>query len=160
MDFAELKDVDLRSVWEHEAHDFTPWLALAENLERLSKAIGIPLEPEGTEIQVEQFAADIVARNRADGSRVLVENQLEGSDHTHLGQILTYLAGVQAQTVVWVAGYFDEAHRSAVRWLNDHTVEPFAFFCGARAGGADRRLPAGAVVGGSGASQHVGPERP
>ena len=130
MDFAELKDVDLRSVWEHEARDFTPWLASAENLERLSQALGIDpaLEPVGSEVQVEQFAADIVARYPADGSIVLIENQLGGSDHTHLGQILTYLAGVEAQTIVWVARDFSEAHRSAIRWLNDHTVEPFAFF--------------------------------
>lgn len=127
MDLAELRDVEPREVWEHEARDFTPWLA--ENLERLSQAIGIPaLELEGTEVQVEQFAADIVAVDPADGSRVLIENQLADSDHDHLGKILTYLAGVQAQTVVWVAPRFEEAHRSAVRWLNDHTVEPFAFF--------------------------------
>ena len=91
---AELKDVAPRAVWEHEARDFTPWLA--ENLERLSQAIGIPLELEGTEVQVEQFAADIVAVDPEDGSRVLIENQLAASDHDHLGKILTYLAGVQA----------------------------------------------------------------
>ena len=126
MEFGELKNVTLREVWGHEANDFTPWLA--ENMERLSKAIGIPMELEGTEVAVEQFSADIVARNPADDSRVLIENQLEGSDHTHLGQILTYLAGVQARTVIWIARDFDESHRSAIRWLNDHTVEPFAFF--------------------------------
>ena len=126
MKFGELKDVTLREVWEHEAHDFTPWLFA--NMERLSKAIGLSMEPEGTEVAVEQFSADIVARNPADGSLVLIENQLEGSDHTHLGQILTYLAGMQAQTVIWIARDFDESHRSAIRWLNDHTVEPFAFF--------------------------------
>lgn len=137
---AELKDVAPREVWEHEARDFTPWLA--ENLERLSQAIGIPdLELEGTEVQVEQFAADIVAVDPTDGSRVLIENQLAASDHDHLGKILTYLAGVQAHTVVWVAPHFEEAHRSAVRWLS-----------GARAGSADRRLSAGAAVRGSGAS--------
>ena len=128
LQFGELKDVALREVWGHEARDFTPWLALAENIKRLSKEIGIPMELEGTEVAVEQFSADIVARNLADDSRVLIENQLEGSDHTHLGQILTYLAGLQAETVIWVARDFDESHRSAVRWLNDHTVEPFAFF--------------------------------
>ena len=126
MEFGELKNVTLREVWGHESNDFTPWLA--ENMERLSKAIGIPMELEGTEVAVEQFSADIVARNPADDSRVLIENQLEGSDHTHLGQILTYLAGVQARTVVWIARDFGESHRSAIRWLNDHTVEPFAFF--------------------------------
>ena len=124
--FGELKNVTLRDVWGHEANEFTPWLAA--NMERLSEAIGVPLELEGTEVAVEQFSADIVARNPADDSRVLIENQLESSDHTHLGQILTYLAGVQARTVIWIARDFDESHRSAIRWLNDHTVEPFAFF--------------------------------
>ena len=154
---AELKDVAPRAVWEHEARDFTPWLA--ENLERLSQAIGIPLELEGTEVQVEQFAADIVAVDPEDGSRVLIENQLAASDHDHLGKILTYLAGVQAQTVVWVAPRFEEAHRSAVRWLNDHTVEPFAFFAVRVRVVQIADSPAGAAVRGSGASQRVGPAR-
>ncbi len=126
MEFGEIRDVPLREVWGHEALEFTPWLAA--NMDRLSKAIGVPMEPEGTEVAVEQFSADIVARNSANGSRVLIENQLQGSDHTHLGQILTYLAGVEAQTVIWIARDFDEPHRSAIRWLNDNTVESFAFF--------------------------------
>lgn len=126
MEFGELKSVNLREAWPHEAHDFTPWLA--DNLGRLSDVIGIPLESEGTEVAVNQFAADILARNPADGSRVLIENQLAHTDHTHLGQILTYLAGLEAQTVIWVAQGFDEAHLSAIRWLNEHTVDPFAFF--------------------------------
>ena len=116
----------LREVWGHEAQEFTPWLVA--NMNRLSETIGLLMEPEGTEVAVERFSADVVARNPADGSLVLIENQLEGSDHTHLGQILTYLAGVQAQTVIWIARDFDESHRSAIRWLNDHTIEPFAFF--------------------------------
>ena len=126
MEFAELKDVNLREAWPHEANDFTPWLA--ENLERLSQVIGIPLESEGTEVGVEGFAADILARNPMDGSRVLIENQLESTDHTHLGQILTYLAGLEAQTVIWVAREFHGAHLSAIRWLNQHTSDQFAFF--------------------------------
>ena len=110
MEFGELKNVNLRDVWGHEANDFTPWLAA--NVERLSKAIGIPLELEGTEVDVERFSADVVARNPSDDSRVLIENQLEDSDHTHLGQILTYLAGLEARTVVWIARNFHESHRS------------------------------------------------
>ncbi|MXX66913.1 MAG: hypothetical protein F4Z40_08020 [Chloroflexi bacterium] len=124
--FANLTDVNLREAWRHEAQDFTPWLA--QNLHRLSDVIGIELEAEGTEVAVDQFSADIVAQNPADGSRVLIENQLAESDHTHLGQILTYLAGVDAQVVIWVASGFSDAHRSAIRWLNDHSVDPFAFF--------------------------------
>ena len=121
-EFGTLETVDLREAWPHEAHNFTPWLA--DNLDRLSDAIGIPLEPEGTEVQVEQFSADIFARNPQDDSFVLIENQLEASDHTHLGQILTYLAGLEARTVIWVARDFQEAHLSAIRWLNENTTDP------------------------------------
>ena len=85
MEFGELTDVDLREAWPNEASDFTPWLA--DNLERLSEVIGLPLELEDTEVSVEGFSADILARIPADGSLVVVENQLEGTDHTHLGQI-------------------------------------------------------------------------
>ena len=126
VEFSRLEDVDLRSAWRHEANDFTPWLA--ENLEWLSDAVGIWLELQGTEVSVEQFSADILARNQEDGSNVLIENQLEGTDHTHLGQILTYLAGLEARTVIWIARDFHEAHLSAVRWLNENTTDTFAFF--------------------------------
>ena len=85
MEFGELTDVDLREAWPNEASDFTPWLA--DNLERLSEVIGLPLELEDTEVSVEGFSADILARIPADGSLVVVENQLAGTDHTHLGQI-------------------------------------------------------------------------
>ncbi|MXY21713.1 MAG: hypothetical protein F4Y49_10315 [Dehalococcoidia bacterium] len=125
-EFGTLESVDLREAWPHEAHNFTPWLA--DNLDRLADAIGMPLEPEGTEVQVDQFSADIFARNPQDDSFVLIENRLEGSDHTHLGQILTYLAGLEARTVIWVARDFQEAHLSAIRWLNENTIDQFAFF--------------------------------
>lgn len=124
--FGTLADVPLRAAWNHEAHRFTPWLA--ENLERLGDAIGIPLELTSTEMRVGSFSADILARNPADDSIVLIENQLEPSDHTHLGQIMTYLAGLETHTMVWVAPQFRDEHLSAIRWLNEHTVEPFAFF--------------------------------
>ncbi|MEZ5733869.1 MAG: hypothetical protein R3D97_16250 [Paracoccaceae bacterium] len=99
--FGRLVDLPLREAWKHEAIEFTPWLA--ENIDHLSDAIGIPLELTGTEVRVETFAADILARNQNDDSLVLIENQLEEGDHNHLGQIMTYLAGLDAQTVVWIA---------------------------------------------------------
>ena len=101
------------------------WL---DNLDKLAEVIGIPLDLESGEVDVGRFAADLLARNPQDGSLVLIENQLEGSDHSHLGQILTYLAGLEAKTIIWIAREFDDAHRSAVNWLNEHTTDPFAFF--------------------------------
>lgn len=125
-EFGSLIDVPPRMAWAHEAHSFTPWLA--ENLPRLSEAIGIPLELTGREVGVGRFSADILATNPQDGSMVLIENQLENSDHGHMGQILTYLAGLEAQVVIWLAPKFYEEHLSALRWLNQHTDERFSFF--------------------------------
>lgn len=116
----------LRDVWPHEAHHFTPWLA--QNLELLAEVVGIQLELEQIEVFVEGFSADIVARNPLDNSRVLIENQLEKTDHSHLGQILTYLAGLEAKTVIWIAAEFHPAHLSAIQWLNTHTSDSFNFF--------------------------------
>ena len=124
--FVELTELLPRLAGPNEAADLTPWLAA--NIGRLGDAIGISLEATGTEVAVDTFAADILARNAEDGSAVLIENQLERSDHTHLGQILTYLAGLDARTVVWIAPEFRAAHLSAIRWLNQHTADGFSFF--------------------------------
>lgn len=120
-----LQQVDLREAWPHEARSFSPWLA--ERLDTLADAIGIQMELEGREVAVENFSADILARNPTDNSLILIENQLDHADHSHLGQILTYLAGLDVQTTIWIAQDFSEAHLSAIRWLNDHTADPFAF---------------------------------
>jgi hypothetical protein len=125
-EFGRVENVPLREAWEHEALRFTPWLAA--NLDRLGDALGIPLELVQTEAPVTTFAADIHARNPDDDSIVLIENQLDDSDHGHLGQIMTYLAGLSAKTVVWVAPRFRDAHRSAIQWLNENTADRFAFF--------------------------------
>ena len=128
--FSSLTNVPLREAWSKEDRDFTPWLS--EHLEQLGEAVGIDLELIQTEIGLptedDSFAADIFARNLHDDSNVLIENQLEKSDHAHVGQILTYLAGLEARTVIWVAASFREAHLAALRWLNEHTSEEFAFF--------------------------------
>lgn len=121
-----LQPVDLREAWNHEAHSFTPWLAA--HLNELSAQLGIPLELEGQEVAVERFSADILARNPQDDTLVLIENQLECSDHLHLGQIMTYLAGLEAHTIVWIAADFREPHLSALKWLNENTADSFAFF--------------------------------
>jgi len=125
-DLGELVEVELREAWDHEAHSFTPWLA--KHLDQLSQKISLPLELEGVEVRVGSFSADILARNPLDESLVLIENQLEQSDHTHLGQIMTYLAGLEAKTVVWIAKGFREPHLSAIDWLNANTADEFSFF--------------------------------
>lgn len=130
LDFGTLMDVKPRDAWPDEARNFTPWLAA--NLERLGTVIGLELELLGSEAALptrdDNFSADIIARDLRSDATVLIENQLERSDHTHLGQILTYLAGLEARTVIWVAPHFREAHLAAVRWLNQHTTDEFAFF--------------------------------
>jgi hypothetical protein len=124
--FGRLADLWPREAWPHEAHGFTPWLAA--NIEQLSEVVGIPLELTGTEVAIGPFSADILARNPEDGSAVLIENQLEVADHSHLGQILTYLAGLNAKTIIWIAPRFKEPHLSAIRWLNEHTADGISFF--------------------------------
>ena len=121
-----LERVEVRRAWEHEAQDFTPWLA--ENLGLLGEKLGLDLELEDTEVSIGSYRADIVARNSGDDSILLIENQLETADLKHLGQILAYMAGLNAQIVVWVATGFSDIHRSAIRWLNEHSADPFAFF--------------------------------
>ncbi len=125
-DLGALEQVEVRQIWPHEAHDFTPWLA--ENLDKLSAVLHVDLEHEGTEVQVGRYRADIVARIPQDDTRVLIENQIDEANLQHLGQVLAYLAGLDAEIVVWIATGFDEAHLSAIRWLNEHTADPFAFF--------------------------------
>ena len=124
-EFGNPKAVNLRDIWEYETNDFTPWLA--DNLNYISDAIGVPLELARTEASVGRFSADILAR-APDGEFAIIENQLESSDHSHLGQTLAYLAGLGARTAVWVARDFEEEHLAAIRWLNENTAADFSFF--------------------------------
>jgi hypothetical protein len=123
-----LEPVDLRIVWDVESRDFTPWMAREENISLLGHAIGIELEVESTEKGVGPYRADILCKYTASSQWVLIENQLERTDHIHLGQLLTYAAGLEAATVVWVAWNFTEQHRAAVDWLNQITDTRFNFF--------------------------------
>jgi hypothetical protein len=119
---------DLREVWESEDGDFTPWLAKEENLTLLGDTIGIDLELEAQEQNVGPFKADILCRDTVTNNWVLIENQIEKTDHTHLGQILTYGAGLEATTIVWIAKHFTEEHRATLDWLNEITNDSFNFF--------------------------------
>lgn len=123
-----LEKIELRNVWTSEAGDFTPWLAEDENLRLLSATIGMDLELEAQEKNVGPFRADILCKDTDSDSWVLIENQLEKTDHRHLGQLLTYAAGLNAVTVIWVADRFTDEHRAALDWLNEITDESFNFF--------------------------------
>ncbi len=119
---------DLRSVWAHEALEFTPWLAKPNNLKLLGETIGIDIELEETEADVDGFSADIVGIDTNTGRKVIIENQLEDSNHTHLGQIITYAAGKNAATIIWIVKKARDAHRAAIEWLNNHSDEEINFF--------------------------------
>lgn len=123
-----LERVDLRQIWESEADGFTPWLAKEENIQLLGETISLDLEVEAQEKEVGPFRADILCKDTGTNSWVLVENQLERTDHTHLGQLLTYAAGLNAVTIVWIAEKFTEEHRATLDWLNEITETQFNFF--------------------------------
>ena len=119
---------ELRTIWSSEAIDFTPWLGRAENLDVLGNTLGIEISLEAQERRVGPFRADILCRDLGTGSWVLVENQLERTDHGHLGQLLTYAAGLEAVTIVWIAASFTDEHRATLDWLNKITDQSFRFF--------------------------------
>lgn len=123
-----LERVELESIWPNEAQDFTPWLAEPQNLRILGDTLGMELEVEEQEAAVGPFSADILCKDSADGSWVVIENQIKKTDHTHLGQILTYAAGLEAKTLIWLAAKFTEEHRAALDWLNENTADDVSFF--------------------------------
>jgi len=129
MNLGQLEKItDLRDVWKTEAQHFTPWLAKEENLTLLGNTIGLDLELEAVEKDVGPFRADILCRETATDSWVLVENQVERTDHTHLGQLLTYAAGLNTVSIVWIAKRFTDEHRAALDWLNEITGDEVNFF--------------------------------
>src|SRR5688572_15954584 len=128
LQLGRLERVSVRDCWVDEARDFTPWLAQEENIALLGEAIGIELEVAAQEKNVGPFRADILCKDTLDGRLVLIENQLERTDHGHLGQLITYAAGLDAVTVIWVADRFTDEHRAALDWLNRITDTDFTFF--------------------------------
>lgn len=125
---SQIEQVELRSVWPHEALDFTRWLASEENLKILSDSVGIELELIETESSVGLFSADIYAQEVGTGRKIIIENQLEDTNHEHLGKIITYAAGKDAETVIWIVARARDEHRQAIEWLNQHTDSNYGFF--------------------------------
>lgn len=117
---------DIRTIWENEARDFTPWLA--SNIKLLGDELGYDFEVITSEKDVGSFSLDILARDVETGDYVAIENQLEITDHTHLGQLITYASGVDAKINIWVSKEIREEHRKAVDWLNENTNDDLQFF--------------------------------
>jgi hypothetical protein len=118
--------VDARLVWSHEALDFTPWLE--QHIDGLAERIGVELQIDSREAPVGPFAADLLGRDVTTGAGLLIENQLAPTDHGHLGQLITYAAGLDTQVMVWISSEVREEHRQAIDWLNDVTREEYNFF--------------------------------
>jgi hypothetical protein len=114
-----LEPVPLKQFWPDEAKDFTPWLAKEESLELLSATLGMELELEGIEMFVGPYKADIVAHDATSDTRVIIENQLDKTNHDHLGKVITYASGLNAKVIIWIAKEFTEEHRRAIDFLNE-----------------------------------------
>lgn len=119
---------DLRSVFQNEASGFTPWLAGEDGIELLSDAIGLEIVVEETESSVGSFRTDILAYEKNSEKKVIIENQLEDTNHDHLGKLITYASGKDAQIIIWIVRHARDEHRSAIEWLNNNTNESIAFF--------------------------------
>jgi hypothetical protein len=125
---AKLQSVELRKVWKHEARDFTNWLSQEENIRLLGEEVGMQLTDVRVEEPIGRYNVDMVALEEDTQQRVIIENQLEYTDHRHLGQILTYAAGYDANHIIWIVKDVREEHQKAVEWLNDITSSELNFF--------------------------------
>ena len=128
MKLGKLQEVDIRKLWSHEQYDFSEWLSKSENLEQLNEVIGLTLSEVEKEVYVGAYRCDLVGVDETTGDKVIIENQLEASNHDHLGKIITYASGLDAKVVVWIVKEAREEHRSAIEWLNNNTSDKLNFF--------------------------------
>ena len=128
MKIGKLQEVNIRDLWKHEQYDFSAWLSQSENIELLNEKIGLTLVDINTEAYVGAYRCDIVAVDETTGIKVIIENQLENSNHDHLGKIITYASGLDAKVIVWIVKEARDEHRSAIEWLNNNTSKDINFF--------------------------------
>lgn len=124
----KLEEVDVRELWKHEQYDFSEWLAKEENIEMLSNKVGLTLTDINKEVFVGSYRCDLVAKDETTEIKVIIENQLEATNHDHLGKIITYASGLDANVVIWIVKEAREEHRSAIEWLNNKTTKDISFF--------------------------------
>jgi hypothetical protein len=127
-ELGKLEKVDVRKVWEHEARDFSAWLVMPENLEQLSEQLGFEISPIGTEVGVGGFRIDILGEEPRTGHKIIIENQLEATNHDHLGKVITYAAGLDAKYLVWIVKDVRDEHLKAIEWLNEHLDDEISCF--------------------------------
>ncbi len=160
MPISRLEKLPLRELWKHEAHGFTKWMA--ENLDLVSDAIGIQLSLEEREAPAGHFSADILAVD-ANGNPVVIENQLEQTNHDHLGKLITYMSNLDAKTAIWITSDPRPEHERAVEWLNETLPADTAFYLlkieAFRIGGSDPAPYISIIAGPSQVSRQVGDER-
>ena len=128
MKLGKLEEVDIRELWKHEQYDFSEWLSKNENIELLNNEIGLTLTDIQKEVFVGTYRCDLVAKDETTGIKVIIENQLEATNHDHLGKIITYASGLDANVVIWIVKEAREEHRSAIEWLNNKTTNELSFF--------------------------------
>ena len=128
MNIGKLKEVDIRSLWKHEQYDFSEWLSKEENINILNEILGLTLVDVSKEAYVGSYRCDLFAVDESTGTKVIIENQLEPSNHDHLGKIITYASGLDAEVIVWIVKKAKEEHRSAIEWLNNNTNSRINFF--------------------------------
>lgn len=128
MKLGKLQEIDIRKVWQHEQYDFSKWLAGEENIQELGDTLNLTLTDVETEKFVGNYRCDILCKDELTGKVVLIENQLEPTNHDHLGKIITYASGLDASVVIWIVASARQEHASAIEWLNKHTDEDLSFF--------------------------------
>lgn len=123
-----LVEVPVREIWKHEQYDFSEWLAKEKNIALLNEILGLNLVDIDKEVYVGSYRCDLVATDETSGRKIIIENQLDSSNHDHLGKIITYASGLDAKDVVWIVTEAREEHSSAIEWLNNNTATGINFF--------------------------------
>lgn len=123
-----LKEVDIRELWAHEQYNFSNWLAKEENIDLLNDTVGLTLTDIDKEVYVGSYRCDLVAVDETTGVKIIIENQLDTTDHDHLGKVITYASGLDANVIIWIVKEAREEHKSAIEWLNNNMAKEISFF--------------------------------
>lgn len=124
----KLEELNIRELWAHEQYNFSNWLAKEENIELLNDTVGLTLTDIDKEVYVGSYRCDLVAVDETTGVKIIIENQLDSTDHDHLGKVITYASGLDANVIIWIVKEAREEHKSAIEWLNNNMAKEISFF--------------------------------